>query len=90
MTIETFTQKAVEGGFEYHDLPIDLSEGDYGRIILIDPLAWQAVGKTEKWETEKKMYFGDVTEWHGWLLNMHNMIDHLAEGKDLQSFIKSL
>lgn len=48
--------------------------------ILLDPLAWKAVGKVEGW-----------TEWNGidspyenevcWYGRMHGLIDALAEGK---------
>jgi hypothetical protein len=52
--------------------------------ILLDPLAWQAVGKVEGWGKGK----------HGlmmyeWLTNMHRMIDALAEGKTIDEFLET-
>lgn len=63
-------------------------------VILLDPLAWQAVGKVEGWKQDT-----DVTEWKQgeevlkphhfregkiihlgeWIHNMHRFIDALAE-----------
>lgn len=45
---ETFIEKAIEGGYS------PLMGGDKMRsneAILLDPLAWQAVGTTEGWGT---------------------------------------
>lgn len=54
MTIQQFFEKAVEGGWR----PIDELEINLALIrayrtlceVVLDPLAWQAVGKTEGWD----------------------------------------
>lgn len=54
--------------------------------ILLDPLAWQAVGKVEGWHR------GSLDEaFHPtWKQNMHRMIDALAEGKTIEDYLKTL
>lgn len=50
--------------------------------ILLDPLAWKAVGKVEGWWDNPPEYV--------WRTNMHRMIDALAEGKTIEQFISTL
>lgn len=58
--------------------------------ILLDPLAWQAVGKTRGWEGvfEYTYYdsFGTATpfEYPAWLHKKHRFIDKLADGKTIE------
>ena len=103
----------------------EINVGTFGHApvaeILLDPLAWQAVGKVEGWSenrekhySEKKDVMGEFIEvanagrhkcnkycakkvYHGvewigqeWLYYMHRMIDALAEGKDVESLLKTL
>lgn len=64
MTIQTFIEKAIEGGWKYHgDVPIYnesidqwyVSDKDGGyvalieEVIFLDPEAWKAIGRTEGW-----------------------------------------
>lgn len=51
--------------------------------ILLDPLFWQALGKAMGWE-----FRSDHKE--PWKKEWHRFIDHLAEGKDVESFFKDL
>lgn len=61
------------------------------RIPLSDPLFWQALGKAEGWEVfEGYDVEGDFSSIEGWRSNWHRFIDHLAEGKDVDSFFNSL
>lgn len=50
MTIIEFIQKAIEGGWK---CPLVNAGSDFmyplDNFIFLDPLAWQAVGKTEGW-----------------------------------------
>jgi len=48
MSIKEFIEKAIEGGRykDYGEVPTNGSE------ILLDPKAWEAVGKVEGWEDE--------------------------------------
>lgn len=77
---------AIENGYEYHDLPGDLSKEDYGRIITSSPLFWSSLGKGLKWE--EKLINQDNIEFFlpEWKYQWHLFIDHLIEGKDIESF----
>lgn len=57
---------------------------------LLDPLFWQALGKARGWRTWKGS--GLMPYIHDWLWhkNWHRLIDHLAEGKDAESFFAEL
>lgn len=48
--------------------------------VFFDPQFWQALGKSLGWKNE----FGPGT----WLRFWHNFIDHLAEGKSIESFFE--
>ena len=116
MTIKQFIEKAIEGGWKkkptFKVLSADRFKAQYisddgGRfeeapeVPLLDPLAWQAVGKVEGWTTEYTMYFvphskdiPPLARGHNRVsesqYNMHAMIDALAEGKTIESFIETL
>lgn len=60
--------------------------------ILLDPLTWQAVGKTRGWEPYSPH---DVTageqEYIGeWLEFQHTFIDHLADGKTIDEALQTI
>jgi len=48
--------------------------------VLLDPKAWQAVAKVEKWY---EGYYGPE-----WLHHMHKMIDALVEGQTLEAYVQ--
>jgi hypothetical protein len=50
--------------------------------VLLDPKAWQAVGKVERWY---EGYYGPE-----WLHHMRKMIDALAEGQTLEAYVQSV
>ena len=68
-------------------------------VFLLDPLFWQSLGKAMGWE---KQYEEDAQDCTGegcshetwgeekWILEWHRFIDHLAEGKDIESFFETL
>lgn len=62
--------------------------------VLLDPLFWQALGKALEWP--KYSEYGGFTadeeprEIESWLAHWHLFIDHLASGKDVDSFFKEL
>lgn len=117
MSIQKFIEKAIEGGY---DAPYSWEEqswqGDHGKLkAILDPLAWQAVGKVEGWDKSvsesncnvcgEPMPEGETMfMFHGysgdcpkppmkqqfWKQNMHRMIDHLAEGGTIESYLKTL
>lgn len=66
--------------------------------ILLDPSAWQAVGKVRGWEdvtfyrshpdfNENEIVESQVS---GHLWNMHRMIDALAENTSIENYLKTL
>ena len=50
--------------------------------VLLDPKAWQAVGRVERWY---EGYYGPE-----WLHHMRKMIDALAEGQTLEAYVQSV
>lgn len=94
MTIKDFIQKAIEG--EWRDYPLSNEEqtrescrlgwrSECEESILLDPKAWEAVGKVEGWGIEE-----EHPHRHQWYANMHNMIDTLIEGKSIEDYLKTL
>src|SRR3990167_9141087 len=108
--IQKVIEKAIEGGYLFHGdkLTFDdsmgdwfVSDGDGGYIVpstsefFIDPLFWQALGKSLGWKKVEKhidsgspkynIYFVD-----GWVERWHNFIDHLASGKSAEDFFGEL
>lgn len=98
MTIQNFITKAIEGGWRlkgyagyYTKTVIMQWAGNRAYEILLDPLAWQAVGKMEGWELEEtsdpyRLLNGKSEA----INNIHRMIDALAEGKTIEQFIATL
>lgn len=92
---------------DYHTWVFDFDVDDVERArmdraeILLDPKAWQAVGKVEGWEVYVDK-FGSLNAGEeskrdilskmqrSWHYKMHQMIDALAEGKSLEESIKTL
>lgn len=72
----------------------------YREKILLDPLAWQAVGKVEGWDVQNVQGTTHLTDngtkrnylfiENGWMNKMHAMINALAEGKTLEEYISTL
>ena len=68
------------------------------QVALLDPLFWQALGKSIGWNIQEKQYSdpknptGHTRDYliSGWQYQMHRLIDHLAEGKSIESFFESL
>ena len=50
--------------------------------ILLDPLAWQAVGKTRGWNSNF-IHSSSANNIRGWGDYWHRFIDHLADRKDI-------
>jgi hypothetical protein len=56
--------------------------------ILLDPSFWQALGKARGWGIEPS---GSISQGQAqWLIYWHHFIDHLAAGKDAESFFATL
>lgn len=56
-------------------------------LVLLDPLFWQALGKSLWLSDEENSYDPNHQEW---LVQWHNMIDHLAEGNTIEEFFSKL
>lgn len=84
MTVQTFIEKAVEGGYHAdRDWLSGLPEYALCQMWL-DPAAWKAVGKVEQLNNYPKWAHG------GWKEQMHDLIDHLAEGGTIESYLETL
>ena len=68
-------------------------------LLLLDPLFWQALGKSLGWidttytQRTGKIYAGrpvNIVHRQDWLSNWHKMVDHLANGGDIETFFKQL
>lgn len=56
--------------------------------LLLDPAFWQALGKARGWELWEG-WDEECPECH-WKALWHRLIDHLADGKDVESFFEML
>lgn len=91
-------EKAIEGGYE-HDLISgllsDFEKGIYANwnnycVLLLDPLFWQALGKSLGWPKISAYPRESDNEFETWKMTWLYFIDHLAEGKDPESFFTNL
>lgn len=101
MTVQKFIEKAIEGGWRprwenFPKITLDtpwVEQEAHMTIhkILLDPLAWKAVGKVEGWDawTDKNIQKRD-NEQPTWLQRMHRMVDALAEGKTIIEYLETL
>ena len=105
MKIKQFIEKAIEGGWKKNEL---LKHNQIGggyvfkmpaiHAILLDPLAWQAVGKVSGWGTKCYECSGSKNHTSLWQENgspcalhiQHSMIDELAEGKSIEQYLETL
>ena len=84
-------EKMVEGGYTDPRPTISAKEKEdeatciimdaimktqYNFMIWLDPLAWQALGRVE--------------EWNHWGVHQHDLIDHIQDELDVESFFKKL
>jgi len=79
MTVNETLQKAKDGGF-----PTKSTVFRYN--YLLEPLFWQCLGKSLGWpEVDMRNPIDPA-----WLWRWHMLIDHLAEGKDIDDYFKGL
>lgn len=59
------------------------------QAVLLDPLFWQALGRGLGWDDNIQTYVprGNKTNY---MIQWHRFIDHLIEGKDIESYFKNL
>jgi hypothetical protein len=95
--IKQAIQKAIEGGWkhkwseEYNNTVCNINSL-LEPSFLLDPNFWQALGKSEGW-WDNRGFDADMNS--SWNLdechrNMHQFLDHLIEGKDIDSYFKEL
>lgn len=75
-------KRAIEGGYRDYTETSSSSTQKYHSDILLDPFFWQALAKSEGWED------GNGSTW--WQYQMHRFIDHIIEGKEINSFFDNL
>lgn len=86
---------AIENGYEHEEYDLDECMKHLKRwkpeisAILIDPLFWQALGKGLWWEKKHTHNVEDGYD-NCWECFWHRFIDHIAEGKDIDSFFANL
>jgi hypothetical protein len=88
--------KAQEGGYllepSYRDWITEKATSHAGDILL-DPEFWRCLGKAEGWGGSPKFRNEQsykIHEYHMWQAHWHRFIDHLSEGKDINSFFDNL
>jgi hypothetical protein len=89
---ETFIKDAIGGGWD--EMPFRLApHSDFKALnvekMLLAPLAWQAVGKTRRWEEYAETHY-DLEPPHSWHYHWHRFIDHLADGDDIETALSKL
>lgn len=55
---------------------------------FLDPLFWQAVGKTRGWGENFVVYKGELVD--EWVWKQHDFITHLQEGDDYETALSKL
>lgn len=99
-----FTEDAIAGGWKLRGGDLRYQHDGYTEAvneheILLDPLAWQAVGTTRGWTDSKKLVYEfdrrvpagtEKMPRPAWRKNMHHFIDHLAEGKDIETALAEI
>lgn len=89
MTLHQAIERGIEGGWHptYRTLP-HLSKFATDKEVLLDPSFWRALSKAEGWEGDTSIMHDDVQV--QWVLKMHALVDHLCEGKSIESFFEKL
>lgn len=87
--IQQIIEKAIEGGFYIPPTKEGWKANVDFQFALLNPLFWQSLGKSLGWYFKKEEWesYPPMFEWQ-W--HWHSFIDHLAEGKDAESFFKEL
>lgn len=89
----TYTEQAVrlavEGGW-IAKMCVDVEKKYrwYIHQILLDPTFWTSLGKGMGWGGENNLA-PEMRLWT-WKDYWHSLIDHLAQGKDIESFFAAL
>ena len=84
-----FAENDVEGWKSRETMHIDEIIKNPHKILL-DPLAWQAVGKVEGVDGALQMDSKYGFRLPVWKDQMHRMVDALAEGKSIEQFLETI
>ncbi len=90
MTATTrFIEDAIKGGWDRDEIRWYFDENggwdEVPDLVFLDPLAWQAVGKTRGWTEDLPSGKPSTIGWqHEW----HRFIDALADGKDIEKALQ--
>lgn len=57
--------------------------------VLLDPAFWQALGKARRWDEHRCIVNNGLCD-KCWSSHWHRLIDHLASGKEVESFFATL
>lgn len=94
--MEKYIKIAIENGYSYPWKNEELFSESKGvqRYVCLDPLFWQSLGRGLGWKTACYKSLdtdGLEKDFQGaWVWYWHRFIDHLAEGKDIESFFNNL
>lgn len=85
------------GVFEKDEIYGDIIQVEAGGFLL-DPLFWQSLGKSLGWGDIDHCPVCDEHDHHwnkeigcaGWLHHWHRFINHLSEGKTIESYFETL
>jgi hypothetical protein len=81
---------AIEGGYDEKKRLTALGVLKSIHEMLLDPLFWRSLGKQQGW---KSVTIGGVEQIKGsnnWWSKWHDLIDHIADGKSIDSFFEQL
>jgi len=100
MTLQQAIEKAIEGGYDCidktsYDEHYTVRGEDWVQQsdILLDPLFWQALGKTQGWGNTPMDFYGSRFELRKRTEiehKQHLLLDHINEGKDIESYFAGL
>ena len=89
MTIEQVIQKAIEGGYERTKRNYTRELGRFHVCeIVLDPLFWQALGKSMGWNGVNHLA-PEMPTWR-WREYLHDFLDHIADGGTIESYFEQL
>lgn len=80
---------ATEGGYPYKKQD-GWVEGTAMLLMLLDPIFWCALGKQQMWH-KAQPYAANPYLWEdGWMRHWHELIDHIADGGNIDDFFNEL
>lgn len=97
---QRFIEDAIAGGWHHSTAPsLHTSDHYFGTLFqpLLDPLAWQAVGKTRGWNrrtfrqsTPRCIRMTTKPTPNRWKKEWHTFIDHLADAKTIEEALTAI